>query len=74
MKNNYDTYPWSVVRYSKENTFEFVISGLGQNRGTLDATHTKSVARRHARAQKKLHPEYIFKIEGMVEGMVEVIS
>lgn len=43
-----------VVQY-RNGAFDCVLSGMGRNRGTLDATHSRRSAQRHAQ-QLRLEP------------------
>ena len=69
MKHTLNFEPFYVVAY-KDGKFVGAISGLGCNRGTLDASHSKSAAEKHA-ARMRVNPRWAgheFRVEGMVQS------
>lgn len=42
-----------VVVQKREGKFDCVLSGMGRNKGTLDATHSRRSAQRHAQQLRK---------------------
>lgn len=51
-----------IIRYVKGH-FDSVISGCGRNKGTLDSTHSKRSAQRHAKALRIAQPGFEFRVE-----------
>ena len=43
---------YHVVQY-RRGAFDAVVSGMGRNRGTLDAAHSRRAAQRHAAALRR---------------------
>jgi hypothetical protein len=52
-----------VVQYDLDGKFGAVISGMGRNKGTWDASHSKRTAQRHARRLRAKDKEHIYKVE-----------
>ena len=67
-KSQFDFASWAhyVTQRTKAGKFIAIISGLGRNRGTLDAAHSAATARRHARRLRKSDPAHNYTVEGMV--------
>ena len=54
---------YSVVKYTKSGKFVATISGMGRNKGTLDHSHSKRTAQRHAAALRRKDKSHDFKVE-----------
>ena len=56
MDKNYGVY--AETEYSDGTKTKTLLAGLGRNRGTWDASHTKRTAQRHAAILRKANKEF----------------
>lgn len=52
-----------VVERTRAGAFIAVISGMGRNRNTLDASHSQRTAQRHARRLGVALPQFKYTVE-----------
>lgn len=62
-KNQIMEQEYHVCKYAHTGEFLGVVSGMGRNRGTWDATHGRRTVQRHAALLRQEEPSFRFHVE-----------